>query len=121
MDKRELVCIRCPLGCMLSVQMEGDKVVSVSGNTCPRGKEYAENDVTNPMRMVTSTVKVSGGDRGTVSCKTKTDVPKEKIFDVVRGLKEVVTEAPVKIGDVLVEDIAGTGVQVVATANVLIK
>lgn len=121
MDKRELVCIRCPLGCMLSVQMEGDKVISVSGNTCSRGKEYAENEVTNPVRMVTSTVKVSGGERNLVSCKTKTDVPKERVFDVVRALKEVTVEAPVKIGDVLVEDIAGTGVQVVATANVLIK
>ena len=121
MEKRELVCIRCPLGCMLSVKMEGNKVMNVSGNTCPRGKEYAENEVTNPMRMVTSTVKVTGGNRETVSCKTKRDVPKAKIFDVVRGLKEVTVEAPVKIGDVLVENIAGTGIAIVATANVPIE
>lgn len=121
MEKRELVCIRCPLGCMLSVQMEGEKVICVSGNTCPRGKEYAENEVTNPMRMVTSTVKVSGGERHLVSCKTKMDVPKEKVFDVVCALKEVTVEAPVKIGDVLVENIAGIGIAIVATANVPIE
>lgn len=121
MDKRELICIGCPLGCMLTVHMDGDKVVSVTGNTCPRGKTYAEKEVTNPMRIVTSTVKVSGGDRVSVSCKTKSDIPKGKIFDVCRELKEVVVEAPVKIGDVLVENVAGTGVAIVATSNAYVK
>lgn len=117
MEKRELICIGCPLGCMLTVEMEGQEVVNVTGNTCPRGKSYAEKEVTNPTRIVTSTVKVAGGDRPTVSCKTKSDIPKSKIFDVARALKDVQVKAPVSIGDVLVEDVAGTGVQIVATSH----
>ena len=115
MSTRELTCIGCPLGCALTVEMNGNEVVSVTGNTCPRGKAYAEKEVTNPTRIVTSTVKVVGGDRASVSCKTKSDIPKSKIFEVVRALKAVEAVAPIRIGDVLLEDVAGTGVQIVAT------
>ena len=117
MEKRELICIGCPLGCMLTVEIEGSEVTNVTGNTCPRGKTYAEKEVTNPTRIVTSTVKVVGGDRPSVACKTKNDIPKSKIFDVARALKEVEAKAPINIGDVLVEDVAGTGVAIVATSN----
>lgn len=117
MEKRELICIGCPLGCMLTVEMEGVTVTNVTGNTCPRGKAYAEKEVTNPTRIVTSSVRVCGGDRVSVSCKTKSDIPKGKIFDVARALKDVEVKAPVNIGDVLLEDVAGTGVEIVATSN----
>lgn len=117
MEKRELICIGCPLGCMLTVEMNDGAVVSVTGNTCPRGKVYAEKEVTNPTRIVTSSVRVTGGDRVSVSCKTKSDIPKSKIFDVARALRDVEVKAPVAIGDVLVEDVAGTGVQIVATSH----
>lgn len=121
MEKRELICIGCPLGCMITVEMDGAEVKSVTGNTCPRGKSYAEKEVTNPMRIVTSSVRVDGGEKVSVSVKTKSDIPKGKIFDVARALKDVVAEAPVKIGDVLVADVAGTGVEIVATSNVSAK
>lgn len=114
----KLTCIACPMGCPLSVEMDGDKVVSVTGNTCPRGKVYGEKEVTNPTRIVTSTVKVSGGESVMVSVKTKNDIPKGKIFDVVKALKGVEIPAPVKIGDVVIADVAGTGVDIVATKNV---
>ena len=117
MEKRELICIGCPLGCMLTVELNGTDALHVEGNTCPRGKVYAEKEVTNPTRIVTSSVRVSGGDRVSVSCKTKSDIPKSKIFDVARALKDVVAPAPIEIGDVLVEDVAGTGVQIVATSH----
>ena len=114
----KLTCIACPMGCPLSVEMDGDKVINVTGNTCPRGKVYGEKEVTNPTRIVTSTVKVSGGDSVMVSVKTKNDIPKGKIFDVVKALKDVEVPAPVKIGDVIIADVAGTGVDIVATKNV---
>ena len=114
----KLTCIACPMGCPLSVEMEGDKVVSVTGNTCPRGKVYAEKEVSNPTRIVTSVVRVSGGESVMVSVKTKEDIPKGKIFDVVKALKDVEVPAPVKIGDVVVANVAGTGVDIVATKNV---
>ena len=114
----KLTCIACPMGCPLSVEMDGDKVINVTGNTCPRGKVYGEKEVTNPTRIVTSTVKVSGGESVMVSVKTKKDIPKGKIFDVVKALKDVEIPAPVKIGDVVIADVAGTGVDIVATKNV---
>lgn len=118
MEKRELICIGCPMGCPLTVTLDGGAVVTVQGNTCPRGDAYARREVTAPTRIVTTTVRVTGGALPAVSCKTRSDIPKEKIFDVVRALKSVVVPAPVQIGQVLLPDAAGTGVDVVATKDV---
>ena len=115
---RELTCIGCPMGCPLTVTMEAGEVISVTGNTCKRGDIYARKEVTNPTRIVTSTVRVTGGDADMVSVKTKEDIPKGKIFECVKALKTVEVPAPVHIGDVLLEDVAGTGVDIVATKNV---
>lgn len=113
-----LICIGCPLGCPLTVEMEGNEVKSVAGNTCPRGEAYAKKELTNPTRIVTSTVRVAGGKLAMVSVKTESDIPKGKIFDCVKALKDIEVIAPVKIGDVIVENVAGTGVNVIATKNV---
>ena len=118
MEKRELICIGCPMGCPLTVTMENGVVASVTGNTCPRGDAYARKEVTAPTRIVTSTVRVSGGTLAMVSCKTRSDIPKGKIFDVVRALKDVEVSAPIAIGQVLAENAAGTGVDIIATKNV---
>ena len=117
MGKRELICIGCPMGCPVTVEMNGEEIASVSGNTCPRGDAYARKEVTNPTRIVTSTVKVEGGLVEMVSVKTKEDISKEKIFDCVKALKGLTVKAPVRIGDVILSDVAGTGVDVVATRN----
>ncbi|MDE6945343.1 MAG: DUF1667 domain-containing protein [Lachnospiraceae bacterium] len=117
MGKRELICIGCPMGCPVMVEMDGGEIVSVSGNTCPRGDAYARKEVTNPTRIVTSTVKAEGGLVEMISVKTKEDIPKDKIFDCVRALKGITVKAPVHIGDVILADVAGTGVDVVATRN----
>ena len=118
MEIRNLTCISCPMGCPITVEMDGDEVVSVTGNTCKRGDVYARKEVTNPTRIVTSTVRVIGGKADMVSVKTKEDIPKGKIFDCVKALKGVEVEAPVRIGDVIGADVAGTGVDIVATKNV---
>lgn len=118
MEKRELICIGCPLGCPLTVTMEGGAVTAVEGNTCKRGDDYARKEVTNPTRIVTSTVMVEGGSDVTVAVKTRTDIPKDKIFACVRALKGITVKAPVHIGDVIVSDAAGTGVDIIATSNV---
>lgn len=121
METINLVCIGCPMGCPLTVEMDDGAVVNVTGNTCPRGDAYARKEVTHPTRVVTSTVRVRGGTLPMVSCKTRTDVPKDKIFAVVQALKDVERDAPVAIGDVLVADVAGTGVEIIATKNVSAK
>ena len=115
MNTVNLICIGCPLGCPLTVEMEGSEVKAVSGNTCPRGDAYARKEMTNPTRIVTSTVRVAGGRLAMVSVKTASDIPKGKIFDCVKALKDVEVKAPVKIGDVIVENVAGTGVNIIAT------
>ena len=118
MEKRELTCIGCPLGCGLTVTMENGQVTEVTGNTCKRGDIYARKEVTNPTRIVTSTVKVSGGIAPMVSVKTQSDIPKEKIAECATALKDVIVNAPVAIGDILVCNVAGTGVDIIATKNV---
>lgn len=124
MNTRELTCIGCPLGCSLTVTMETTsdgavEVTNVTGYTCPRGKAYAEKEVTNPTRIVTSTVRVNGGTSPMVSVKTQSDIPKDKIFACVDALRGVEITAPVKIGDVVLANVAGTGVNVVAARNVM--
>ena len=118
METRNLTCIGCPLGCAITVTMDGGNVVSITGNTCKRGDVYARKEVTNPTRIVTSTVRVSGGSIDMVSVKTKEDIPKGKIFECVKALKGIEVPAPVHIGDVILENVADTGVDIVATKNV---
>ena len=118
MEIKKLTCINCPVGCSLKVELDGENVICVSGNTCRRGEIYARKEVTNPTRIVTSTVKVVNGTSGTVSVKTKEDIPKEKIFACVQALRGIEVQAPVHIGDVILENVAGTGVDIVATRKV---
>ena len=118
MKKVNLICIGCPLGCPLEVEMEGTEVMSVTGNTCKNGEKYARKELTNPTRIVTSTVRVTGGTLAMVSVKTASDIPKGRIFDCVRELKAIDLPAPVAIGDVVIENVCDTGVAVIATKNV---
>ena len=118
MEKRELTCIGCPMGCLVTVEMEGQEILSVSGNTCKRGDIYARKEVVNPTRIVTSTVRIEGGDKPRLSVKTKSDVPKNLISAVMEEIDCCVAQAPVHIGDIVIENAAGTGVPVVATRNV---
>ena len=120
MEERNLTCINCPMGCQITVTMEDGKVLSVEGNTCPRGDTYARKEVTNPTRIVTSSVYVKGAGNGakTVSVKTAADIPKGKIFDILEELKGLTVEAPVRIGDIVLPNACGTGVNVIATRNI---
>ena len=117
-DVKEMICINCPMGCMLTVTMENGEVTEVKGNTCPKGDIYARKEVVNPTRIVTSTVRITGGDKERVSVKTASDIPKDKIFEVMKDIDNAVVAAPAHIGDVLVKNVAGTGVDVIATRNV---
>lgn len=121
MDKKDLICIGCPLGCMISVQMKDGQVTKVEGNTCKRGEEYAKKECTNPTRIVTSSIAVENGKISMVSVKTQSDIPKEKIKECMQQLKGMKVEAPVQIGDVIVRGIAGTDVNIVATKSVPVK
>lgn len=117
MRQEELICIGCPMGCNLTV-IEENGEFSVTGNTCPRGKDYAEKELTDPRRTVTSSVRVSGGSAVMVPVKTVTDIPKGKIGQCMQEIHQLAVTAPVRIGDVICENIADTGVALVATKNV---
>ena len=99
--------------------MENGEIQTITGYTCRKGEIYARKEVTNPTRIVTSTVRVEGGRADMVSVKTREDIPKDKIFQCVKALKGVTVKAPIRIGDVVVADVAGTGVDIVATKEVL--
>jgi len=117
MEEHNLTCIRCPMGCQLLVTVEGGEV-TVTGNTCPRGADYGRQEVISPVRTVTSTVRVTGGQLPVVSVKTAGDVPKDKVGDVMRDIRSASVSAPVKIGDVIVRNAGGTGTDVLATKTV---
>lgn len=114
---KTLICIGCPKGCLITVNKESDGTLSITGNTCKKGEEYARNEVTAPKRTVTSIIKVAGGTHKVVAVKTKEEIPKEKIFECMEAINTATVQVPVKLGDVLIEDVAGTGVAVVATAD----
>ena len=117
MEKRILTCIGCPLGCTLTAVPAADGY-DISGYTCKRGLEYAKKELTRPERTVTSTVRVTGGAAKVTSVRTAGDVPKDAIFTVMEAINAIVIPAPVAIGDVICQDIAGTGVALTATQAV---
>lgn len=119
MERKEvLCCIGCPLGCMLTVTIEENQVKHVKGHTCNRGSEYAKKECTNPTRFVTSSVMVSQGTHPMVSVKTQFDIPKDKISQCIKELKGIKVTAPISIGDIIVENVADTHVNIIATRNI---
>ena len=117
-EERRLTCIICPKGCSLRVRLEAGRVTLVEGNHCKRGAQYAEKEVTNPTRTVTTIIPVRGGREKILSVKTRTDIPKAKVQACVQALKNVTAEAPVQIGDVILSDVAETGVDIIATKEI---
>ncbi len=112
-----LPCINCPAGCIVNVTLKDDKVIKVEGHSCERGETYAKNEVTAPVRTVTSNVLVSGGSRGIVAVKTAHAIPKDKIDDCINAMRGLVIPSPVKIGDVIIKNVADTGIDLIATAE----
>lgn len=113
---RELICVSCPLGCSLSVELgENNEVLSVSGNTCKRGEKYAHDECTNPVRMLTSTIRVQGGKLPVIPVKTSKPIPKEMMFKCMDVINRAAVDAPIKMGEVLISNICDTGVDIVAT------
>jgi CxxC motif-containing protein len=118
MKGRELTCIVCPIGCRLHITFDGDTINSISGNRCKRGSAYAREECTAPKRVLTTTVRVGGGACPLVSVKTEKAVPKQMIRQCMDEIHYVQATAPVRIGDILLQNVCGTGVDIVATRNV---
>lgn len=116
--KKEMACIVCPVSCHLEVELnEAGEVLSVSGNTCPRGEQYARNEMTNPVRMLTSTVKLKNGLYKRLPVILSAEIPKDKMFQVMDAINKAQVKAPVKIKDVIIENVCGLQVDVVASRS----
>ena len=116
-ETRVMNCIMCPMGCEMTVTVENGKVIDVKGNTCPRGAKYANDEVTAPKRMLT--VCIEGGMLPLLPVVSETVLPKEKVLDCAAFLRGVTVKAPVKTGDVIVKDILGLGVNIIASRDML--
>ena len=113
----QLICIGCPVGCLITAARNEDGSLVITGNTCKKGEAYARNEMTAPVRTVTSMIRVRGGCSFVVPVKTAAEIPKEKIDACMEEIKAAVIDAPVKVGDILIENVAGTSVPVIATGN----
>jgi len=113
-----LVCIICPNSCEIEVRIRNGNIKEIEGNLCHKGEEYVRSELFNPKRIVTSTVVVLNGEIPLVSVKTSRGVPKEKIFDVMDEISKIEINAPVKLGDVILRNVANTGADIIATRNV---
>jgi CxxC motif-containing protein len=118
MEGKEIICISCPKGCRITVQNRGEEIISITGNDCPKGIKYAEEEFINPLRILPTTVKVIGGELPLVSVKTEKAIPKRLLLKAMTEIAEIEVKAPVKIGQVIKDDLIGTGVSLVATRNI---
>ncbi len=112
-----MICVGCPVGCDIKVSVDGTNVLSVEGNTCPRAMEFAKAEIANPTRVFATTVRVSGGKLPVCPVRSRQAVPKNRLFDISREVARLVVPAPVEIGQVILADACGTGVDIVATRD----
>lgn len=110
---KKLICIECPKGCNLSISEN----LEVSGNSCPRGKVYAINELTNPKRILTSTVKISGSFISRLPVISSESIPKDKLFDVMNAINSIEVKAPINIHEVIISDVCNLGVDIIATRS----
>ena len=118
MVKKEITCIVCPIGCKILVKTDGSKFEALNGFKCKRGVEYARSEALDPRRMLTTSVLVLNGEWPLVSVKSSKSVPKDKLFTVLKEVKKTEVKAPVKLGQIIIKNVAKTGIDIVATKQV---
>jgi len=117
--KKEITCIICPNSCGIAIEMEGNEIKSIAGESCKKGLAYARQEIRDPRRTVTTLVKVKGGDLPLVSVRTTKPIPKDKIFTAMAEIKKMEIEAPVNINQVIIPNVANLDAKIIATKNVL--
>ncbi len=118
MEEKEIICVSCPMGCRVTVQAQGGDIMSITGNDCPKGIKYAKEEFINPVRILPTTVKVIGGELPLVSVKTEKAIPKRLLLKAMVEIAEIEVKAPVEIGQIIKDNLIGTGVKLVATRNI---
>ncbi len=115
--KKELICVVCPRGCRIQTEMEEGKILSVTGNSCPRGEAYARQEMICPLRILTSTVRIEGASRRVLPVITASEIPLAKMPEAMAEVRQVRVQAPVQAGQVLKENLAGTGTALLASCS----
>ena len=116
--KRTFTCIVCPNGCEIDAEFEGTKVLSISGNLCPKGETYVVQELTDPQRTISTSVRVLCGALPLASVRLTSAIPKDRIFDVMREINGQTLTAPTHIGDVVIKNVLGLNSDVIVTTNV---
>jgi len=116
-EKTKMICIDCPIGCEINVTHDGKIVLEIDGNKCKKAIDYAETEITDPRRMVITTVRVRGGFHHLVPVRSTEPVPKTKIFSILKKLRKVELKTPVKIHQVVLPDAVGTGIDIVTSRS----
>ena len=119
-DKKEITCIICPIGCKILVDKKGNKVEITEGNKCKKGINYATNEALNPRRVLTTSALVEYGNWPLVSVKSSRPIPKDKIFEVLKEIKKIKVKAPIKIGKIIIKNVANTGINIISTKSIKI-
>lgn len=120
LDTKKLTCICCPLGCSIETDMQGGSVVAVRGNGCPNGEKYAHTELTAPVRTLTSTVALVNSKSGMrlAPVRSSEPIPKDKLFDCMKEIANISVSAPVRIGDTVLQNAAGTGISIIITRDI---
>ena len=116
--KKEFICIVCPNSCRITVEYNDQEIRHIEGDQCKKGKEFVKNEIKNPLRIFTGSVQCKNGDYQLVSVKTNKPIPKKYMKQVAQKTHELVVEAPVEIGQVIISDILGQHADLVATRKV---
>ena len=120
LDTKKLTCICCPLGCSIEADMQGGSVVAVRGSGCPNGEKYAHTELTAPVRTLTSTVALVNSKSGMrlAPVRSSEPIPKDKLFDCMKEIANISVSAPVRIGDTVLQNAAGTGISIIITRDI---
>ena len=116
-EEKELICVTCPRGCRLTADVEDGKIIRIKGNNCPRGKKYAEMELSDPRRMIASTVKIKGGIHPVLPVTISAPFPKGRIKELTEVLRTVELQAPVRMNEVVMRAVLGTGIDVIASRS----
>ena len=115
---KELVCIVCPNGCTLHIEGDG-KNIKISGQKCKKGLTFAQNEITNPMRSICSTVRTAFSEIPVLPVKVSCEIPKDKIFEVMQAINGVTVRERIGTGDIIIKNVCGTNADIIATSNIL--
>ena len=116
-EKEHFTCVICPIGCEIDVELQDSDVVSIEGSKCAKGKDFVSQELEEPMRILTTTIRIEGAKWAMLPVRTDRPIPKRLLFRVIEELASIELRAPVKMADVVIGDIAGTGANVVTTRN----